>query len=138
MTKVRVSRSWYQMKGLIIRNTHVKSLPPTNQKLRPMIKFLKSRSNSKVKVMVSNERSHRKKYTCNMKALPPTNQRLQPRLKFLKSRSNSKVRGPRSWYQMKGLTIGSTRVKYESPSTYLSKVINKVKLKRQSQGHGIK
>jgi hypothetical protein len=40
----------------------------------------------------------------------------------------SKVRGSELWYQMKGLTIGSTHVKYESPSTYQSKVISNVKV----------
>jgi hypothetical protein len=38
------------------------------------------------------------------------------------------IRGLRSWYQMKGLTISNTHVKYESPSTYQSKVITKVKV----------
>jgi hypothetical protein len=46
----------------------MKALPPTNKKLRPMIKFIKSRSNSKVKgkkvkVMLSYERSYHKEYT---------------------------------------------------------------------------
>ena len=63
-----------------------------------------------------------------MKALAPANQKLWPRLKFLKSRSNSKVKGSRSWYQMKGLTIRNTHVKYEIPSTYQSKVMTKVKV----------
>jgi hypothetical protein len=44
-----------QMKGLARGNTHVKyeSLPPTNQKLCPRLKFLNRRSNSKVKVSKS-------------------------------------------------------------------------------------
>jgi hypothetical protein len=33
-----------------------------------------------------------------------------------------------SWYQMKGLALRSAHVKYESPSTYQSKVITKVKV----------
>jgi hypothetical protein len=46
----------------------MKALPPTNQKLWAMLKFLKNRSNSKVKgqkvkVIVSNERSYHKEYT---------------------------------------------------------------------------
>jgi hypothetical protein len=63
-----------------------------------------------------------------MKALAPTNQKLWPRSKFSKSRSNSRVRGWRSWYQMKGLTISNTHVKYKTLSTYKSKVITKVKV----------
>jgi hypothetical protein len=38
------------------------------------------------------------------------------------------VRGSRFWYQMKGLVIKNTNVKYESPSTYQSKVMTKVKV----------
>jgi hypothetical protein len=60
------------MKGLAIRNTYVKyeSPSPYNQKLTPRLKFLK-RSNSKVKsqkvkVMISNERSCQKEYTCEI------------------------------------------------------------------------
>jgi hypothetical protein len=63
-----------------------------------------------------------------MKALAPTNQKLLTRLKFLKSMSNSKVKGSMSWYQMKGLTERNAHVKYETPSTYQSKVITKVKV----------
>jgi hypothetical protein len=50
---------------------NMKALPPTNQKLWARLKFLKNRSNSKakgqrVKVMVSNERSYHKEYTCEI------------------------------------------------------------------------
>jgi hypothetical protein len=56
-----------------------------------------------------------------------------------------KIRG-RSWYQMKGLARRNTHVKYESFSTYQSKVMTKVnvlekKIKGQrseGQGHGTK
>jgi hypothetical protein len=64
----------------------------------------------------------------NMKALAPADQKLLTRLKFLKSRSNSKVKGSRSWYQMKGLTMRNAHMKYETPNTYQSKVITKVKV----------
>jgi hypothetical protein len=47
---------------------------------------------------------------------------------FSKRRPNSKVRGSRSRYQMKGLAIRNTHVKYESPTTYQSKVMTKVKV----------
>jgi hypothetical protein len=42
----------------------------------------------------------------------------------------TKLQGQRSmsWYQMKGLAWRNTHVKYESPSTYQSKVITKVKV----------
>jgi hypothetical protein len=36
--------------------------------------------------------------------------------------------GSRSWHQMKGLARRNTHVKYESPTTYQSKVITKVKV----------
>jgi hypothetical protein len=36
--------------------------------------------------------------------------------------------GSRSWYQMKGLARRNTHVKHESPSTYQSKVMTKVKV----------
>jgi hypothetical protein len=39
----------------------------------------------------------------------------------------SKDRGSRSWCQMKGLARRNTHMKYESPTTYLSKVITKVR-----------
>jgi hypothetical protein len=39
-----------------------------------------------------------------------------------------KVKGSRSWYQMKGLVKRNTHVKYERPTTYQSKVMNKVKV----------
>jgi hypothetical protein len=66
-------------------------------------------------------------YMWNIKALAPTNQKLWPRLQFLKM-SHSKVRGSRSWCQMKGHVRKNTHVKYESPSTYQTKVITKVKV----------
>jgi hypothetical protein len=37
------------------------------------------------------------------------------------------ISGSRAWYQMKGLARRNTHVKYESPTTYQSKVITKVK-----------
>jgi hypothetical protein len=84
----------------------MKALPPTNQKLWPRLKFLKKKSNSKakgqqVKVMVSNDRSCQKEYTC--KIWKPY--RL-PIKRFGKGHTpRSKVIGSRSWYQMKGWLI---------------------------------
>jgi hypothetical protein len=57
-----------------------------------------------------------------------------------------KKKVPRSWYQMKGLARRNTHVKYESPTTYQSKVMTKVKVfekvklqgqRSEGQGHGI-
>jgi hypothetical protein len=49
----------------------MKALPPANQKLKTTLKFLKRRSNSKVKdqrvkVMISNKRFSQKEYTCEI------------------------------------------------------------------------
>jgi hypothetical protein len=48
---------------------NMKAISPTNQKLLPRLMFSKSRSNSKVKVMVSNERSYFKEQTHEMRKL---------------------------------------------------------------------
>jgi hypothetical protein len=45
---------------------------------------------------------------------------------FSERRSN--ISGSRPWYQMKGLAIRNTHVKYESCTTYQSKVMTKVKV----------
>ena len=75
---------------------NMKNLSLTIQKLWPMFKFLKSRSNFKVKVsrskiLVPVERACHKEHTCNMKVPSLAIQKLWPMLKFLKSRSNFKV-----------------------------------------------
>jgi DNA-binding transcriptional regulator of glucitol operon len=69
-----ISRSWYQMKDLASRNTHVKYESLTTYQLKVMTKvkvFERKKSNSKVKglrvkVMVFNERSCQKEYTCEI------------------------------------------------------------------------
>jgi hypothetical protein len=55
--------------------------------------------------------------------------------KFWKRRSNTKVkaRGSRSLYQMKGLARRNTHVKYQSLTTYQSKVMTKVKVYEKGQ-----
>jgi hypothetical protein len=58
------------------------------------------------------------------------------------SKRRSKINESRSWYQMKGLARRNTHVKYESPTTYQSNVMTKVKYleeyaKLQSQIHGM-
>jgi hypothetical protein len=63
-----------------------------------------------------------------MKALPPTNQRLWPGLKFLKNRSNSKVKGQGAKVMVSNERSRHKEYTYEIPSTYQSKVINKVKV----------
>ena len=86
--------------GIHMWNMKVLSL--TVHKLWPRLKFLKSRSNFKVKVTRSKimawcERSCHKEYTCEVwKSLSLTVHKLWPRLKFLKSRSNFKVKVTRS------------------------------------------
>ena len=67
----------YGVKGLVTRNTHVKSLPLTVHSLWPRLKFVKNRSNFKVKftrlkIMVWRERSSQEIHMWNMKALPLT------------------------------------------------------------------
>ena len=61
----------YPWKGLVTRNTHMKSLPLLVRKLWPRLKFFSSRSNFKVKVTRANilvpmERSCHKEYTCEI------------------------------------------------------------------------
>ena len=64
-------KCWYQKKGLVIRNTHVKYESPItcHSKVMANVKFLKSRSNFKVKVrrskiMVPVENACHKELTC--------------------------------------------------------------------------
>jgi hypothetical protein len=48
---------------------------------------------------------------------------------FWKRRPTSKLKGSRLWYQkMKGLGRRNTLAKYEKPTTYQTKVMNKVKV----------
>ena len=66
---------------------NIKALFILVRMLRAMLKFLKSRSNVKAKVMrskimVPRERSYHKEYTSNMKALPLLVRKLWPRLKL--------------------------------------------------------
>ena len=58
-----------------------------------------------------------------MKALLNTVQEIQPKLKFLKSRSNFKVK-----VKSQGHITRNLHVKYESPTTYGSRGIAKVKV----------
>ena len=71
--KVTSQKLWSHVKGLVIKNTHVKYESPTSYafKLWLMLKFFKSRSKFKVKVtrskiMVTCERSCHKEYTCEI------------------------------------------------------------------------
>jgi hypothetical protein len=61
------------MKVLVIKNTHMKSLSLTIQKIWPMLKFLKSGSNFKVKVtrskvMIPIKRSCHKEHTYELES----------------------------------------------------------------------
>jgi hypothetical protein len=67
----RVSKSCYQMKGLTKRNTHVKYDSPITYKSNVITKVNVLEKKVKlqgqwVKVMVSNERSCKKEYTCEI------------------------------------------------------------------------
>ena len=66
----------------------------------------------------------------NIKALALTVRKLWAWLKIFKDRSNSnvKVTVSKIMVPMKGLATSNTHVKYQSPSTYCSKVIIKVKV----------
>ena len=75
--KVTRSKVWYQSKGLVIRNTHVKYESPMwcISKVMAQVKVfcgqVKSRSNLEVKVtrskiLVPMERSCHKEYTCEI------------------------------------------------------------------------
>jgi hypothetical protein len=82
MTNVKILEKKAKLQGqghgikwkVLIEGIHMwnmKALPPTNQKSCPRLKFWKRRSNSKVKgqkvkVIVSNERSWLKEYTCEI------------------------------------------------------------------------
>ena len=116
------SRSWYQMKGLARRNTHMKYETPCTYQSNGMtkVKVFESRSNSKfkgqrVKIMVSKERPHNTKTHVKYETPCTYQSKGMTKVKVLKvsQTPSSKVRGSRSWYQMKGLTIRNTHVKYE-------------------------
>ena len=66
-----------------------------------------------------------------MKALSLTVQKLGPKVKvFLKVGQTLRSRslGQKLWYDMKGLVTRNTHVKYESPASYGSLVMTKVKV----------
>ena len=107
-------------------------------KLWLRLRFLKSRSNIKVKVTRSKimewrERSCHKKCTItNMKALAFLIWKIWPRLKFLKSKSNFEVKVTGKKYGMMWKVFSQglhNHVKYESPIFCCSLVMTKVKAK---------
>jgi hypothetical protein len=70
-SKIRWSRSWYQIKGIARRNTHVKyeSLSTNQSKVMTQVKVFEKNvklKGQRAKVMVSNERSSQKEYTCQI------------------------------------------------------------------------
>jgi hypothetical protein len=77
----------------------------------------------------------------NMKTLAPSNQKSLIRLRFL-SWSNSKVKGQKIKVLVSNEMshIRNIQMKYESPTTYQSKVTTKDKVGQRSegQGHGTK
>ena len=119
------------MKGFFFHKEYtwnMKALSRTVHKLWPRLKFLRSRSNLKVKVTRSNimvwcERSCHKQYTCEyMKSLSPTVHKLWKVCKTSRSMSP----GQKLWYDVKGLVTRSTLVKYESLVSCCSYVMTKV------------
>ena len=135
-SKSRGQKLWYQVKGLVIRNTHVQYKSPISSGLRLRLKFFKSRSNFKVKVtrskiMVPCERSCHKEYKCAI---------WKPYLFWFESygqgesfskvgqTSRSRSQGQKLWYQVKGLVIRNTHVKYKSSIFIGFKVMVKVKV----------
>ena len=62
----------------------------------------------------------------NIKAQPVKVQKLWHMLDFQICRS--KVTGSKIWYEWKALIIRNAHVKYESPTSYGSKVMGKVKV----------
>ena len=111
---------------------NMKSIALTVQKLLAMLKFSKSRPNSKIKVtglnlLVPIERyCHLEKLIWNMKARALTVQKLLARIMCSKSGPISNVKGTGSKYWQKGLVTRNTHVKYESSSTLCSTFIGKV------------
>ena len=83
---------------------------------------------------------------CNIKALSLLDQKLLSRLSFFSKvgqKSRSRSRGKKFWFQQEGLATRNTHVKYESPISFGSKVVAKVKffqkkVKSQGQGHKVK
>jgi hypothetical protein len=70
-SKVRRSRSQYQIKGLARSNIHVKYESPTTYQSKAVtkVKVLEKKAKLKgqrVKVMVSKERYYHKEYTCEI------------------------------------------------------------------------
>jgi hypothetical protein len=70
-SKISGSRSWYEMKDLAKGNRHVKYESPTTYQAIVMTKIKVFEKKAKlqgqrVKVMVSNERSCQKEYTCEI------------------------------------------------------------------------
>ena len=75
----------------------------------------------------------------------PSIHMLQPRLKFFLSRSNTKVKVTKSnlLAPMERFVTRNTHVKYQSPSTYYTKVVAKVKgfskkVEYQDQDHNVR
>jgi hypothetical protein len=111
------------MKGLAGRNTNVKYESPSTYQSKVMskVRVLEKVKDQRVNVMVSNERSFQKEYTCEIYESPSTYQcKVLTKVNSSKKGQTprSKIRGSRSWYQMKGLARRNTHVNYESPSTY--------------------
>ena len=103
----------------------MKALAIPVRKLWPRLKFLKSRSNFKVKVTRSKNFctcgnvSPQEMYICNIEALRLLVRELSPRLKiFLEvgRTSRSRLLGQKLWYPWKGLVTRNVHMRYEGPT----------------------
>ena len=67
---------------------------------------------------------------CNIKALSLFCSKVMVKVKFFSKvgqKSRSRSRGKKIWFQQEGLATRNTHVKYESPISFGSKVVAKVK-----------
>jgi hypothetical protein len=105
-SKVRRSRSWYQMKGLARRNTHVKYESPTICQSKVMTKF--KVLEKKAKLQGQRSRYQMKglaRRNTHVKYESPSTYQSKSMTKVKALEKKTKLQGQRSmsWYQMKGL-----------------------------------
>jgi hypothetical protein len=113
-SKIRESRSWYQMEGLARRNAYVKYESTTT--LWPRLKFSK-RSNSKVRGSRSWYQTNglaRRNTHAKYESLSNYQSNVMTKVKVLEKKVKLHGQRSRSWYQMKGLARINTHFKYGS------------------------
>jgi hypothetical protein len=140
MSRSQCQTCWYPLKGLVITNIHVKyqtlsTYHNCHSKDICMVKVFSQQvkykgQGHKVKsVGTHGKLLSQETLMWNIKVLVPTIQKTKPRLKYSISRSITRDRVTKSMfsYPWKGLLTRNTHVKCQSPSTYHSKDIAKVK-----------